>query len=762
MEFFFKRTESASRTFLIGFKLKDTDSYSGPKIFLKCWTQNTPNYEALDYEVRVYEQIYRDIFSEYPYAPFLKYYMHGTCSVEALVERIVKTGDIPDEKNNRLKLIRELKNYASENSLDYDTPLISFIGTFQRKDSTFKEYLQNYGNTNKKEDVDLLLFIFAQIIFGLVLLRKNKISHNDLHSSNILIEDKTPYIFDFDRSYSEKIGNNPRCNNLHERNVFDRYPRDYYKLLCYVKRNSDQMFLELYKLLNNDPSEEKNNYSNYIFLKSMYEKESQVRKLDTATGVYKPGGNCWFQKGQLYDENLLLILEKIFKKDLVDLYNLIKNYILNLKASNSEETKRLKEMKKNFEIIESKRNNKEEMKQDIKDGIKKQKESLLQGGYSQVIKLAPNVLLASKSGYISDEKVNKIKKSYNTHIPSKKSNIVDKLEAISKVIDDNMESHPGLKVDKGTSDARILAEQEGKEISSIKFSVPTLPESINKQMREYKEDDSLIFAEQYLKENPLASPTLPVYMNKPSAERKEKSEYSRKLQPLTEMRGYNEGDEPIFTEQYWKENPFELPTLPESMNKQIREYKEDDSLIFAEQYLKENPLASPTLPVYMNKSFGKDDEQPGFKNEYSMDKSFGKDDEQPGFRNEYSMKDENKNRFEFKKYTKNNSMHTKLQNKFSSKNSSGLGKSKFAMVLTENIPQPNLFNRDYSKLSITDDYSSKIQKSNKNMADLFIEAEQMSSPILESDNLSVGKTGLSDSKLEYSYYFDLDLLVVYI
>jgi len=764
MEFFFKKTESASGTFLIGFKLKDSEDREGSQLILKCWTQNIRGYQGVDYEVKVYQQIYQDIFSQYPYAPFSKYYMNGKCKVEQLVERIFQTGDIPDEKNNKIKLLQELTNYASQNGKYDPIPDISFMANFRVQNTTFGNYLAHYGN--KKEELNLLLFIFAQIIFGLVLLKQNKISHNDLHSSNILVNDeKSVFIFDFDRSYSERIGKNPVNYTFHQQNVFDSYPRDFYKLLCYVKRHSNQMFHKLYQIVNFKADRTIDYYYNNLYV--MYEKESPLRDKDPVTDRYRKG-NCWFMDGELYDPaNFLFLARRTFTNNLELLYELLKNYVVNQIPSNFEEKNNIQEMKKIFENIEFKQDRKE-MKQNINSGIEKQKEILLQGGYPQVINLAPDILLASKSGNISDEKVNKFKKSYNSHISlsKKSSSIVDRLNIVSKVIDDIMDSEqPGLKVNnKGSSDhtssklqsmidaliekghdgrhARILAEahleNERKE-SPLKFSIPTLPPSVSSERKESPLKFSIptlppsVSSER--KESPLkfSIPTLPPSV---SSERKEKSEYSTRLQSL----------------------------IDEYLKKGFKEYY---ARIFAEVELegeeKDKALANrlPALIPYMNKS----DEQPGFRNESSIYKSFGKDDEQPGFRNESSIKDGNKNRFEFQKSTKNNSRHTKLRNKFSSKNSSGLGtgKSKFGMVLTENMPQNNLFNRDYSKLSTTDDYSSEMQNSNKNMADLFIEGEQMSSPILESDkNLSLEKTGLSDSKLEYSYYFDLDLLVVYI
>ena len=108
--------------------------------------------------------------------------------------------------------------------------------------------------SDTKKEMYYFCDIFSNIIKGIKNLKLKQIAHNDLHSENIFVQ-KLPdntyntFIYDFDRSYSPTLGNNPLlnndiCKNLCRRTQCNRYDIwfDFFKILYYTLYNIPTKF----------------------------------------------------------------------------------------------------------------------------------------------------------------------------------------------------------------------------------------------------------------------------------------------------------------------------------------------------------------------------------------------------------------------------------------------------------------------------------------------------------------------------------------
>ena len=159
-------------------------------------------------------------------------------------------------------------NYKSESlkaqSLSYgDKKLIDFISanlTFScimtpvimgDNVTTFKGIINNIkknlsSGTNPKIVMSNFCDVFYNVVKGIKNLKERNIAHNDLHFGNIFVQrlsDDTynTFIYDFDRSYSPTLGNNPLLNtdickdlcNSTQCNKYDNW-LDFFKILHYI------------------------------------------------------------------------------------------------------------------------------------------------------------------------------------------------------------------------------------------------------------------------------------------------------------------------------------------------------------------------------------------------------------------------------------------------------------------------------------------------------------------------------------------------
>jgi hypothetical protein len=120
---------------------------------------------------------------------------------------------------------------------------IIIIPNIQNSTSLHKimKYINNnYNLTQHLKYCKTMCLLLKKVFIGIKCLLKNDITHNDLHASNILVQNQNQiyktYIFDFDRAYIKGIDNkllNDYCEDYTQCNKYDEW-LDLLKILCYV------------------------------------------------------------------------------------------------------------------------------------------------------------------------------------------------------------------------------------------------------------------------------------------------------------------------------------------------------------------------------------------------------------------------------------------------------------------------------------------------------------------------------------------------
>ena len=109
--------------------------------------------------------------------------------------------------------------------------------------------------------------IFVNVVKGIKNLKQRQIAHNDLHVGNIFVQrlpDNTynTFIYDFDRSYSPSLGDNPMLNNdickkLCSNGQCNRYNTwlDFFKILHYIFKGTPLNFKKLlFEIITDSPN----------------------------------------------------------------------------------------------------------------------------------------------------------------------------------------------------------------------------------------------------------------------------------------------------------------------------------------------------------------------------------------------------------------------------------------------------------------------------------------------------------------------------
>lgn len=240
--------------------------------------------EGLEYEKKVYYNHIRNIITKAPNAPFLRYLgddnncstvqtladyigadTPGALATLCLAFYVMEAISISPEKYNLLRYRGITVDYTSR------TFYRKYFGIFPVSDSVFNyryNKIINWKigaillpaiNFKKFQDIigtDIQVNTFREVIKGLYIINHLKLTHNDLHTGNVMIEEKTNrvLIYDWDRSYSERLGPNSildsdPCDGLcrsSQCNFFiqDR-PIDLLKILCYITPSRDNFNLLL-------------------------------------------------------------------------------------------------------------------------------------------------------------------------------------------------------------------------------------------------------------------------------------------------------------------------------------------------------------------------------------------------------------------------------------------------------------------------------------------------------------------------------------
>ena len=256
--------DSASPTILI------QGTMQGYKVTLKVWLTgvNRDDFKALDYEKEIYSKVVANINE--PNIPILKSLAHAKDNRTILdlykgfklvnkedkvyllyalylysKNPVIKIPYVNDKKKliQYVKNSLQLKNDEILNFIRLQTFNIIVLPTI---DMVTLSTILKTPNIN----INQLIDIIKQLVYGIHLLYNNGIIHNDLHSKNIMIDTKTlkSYIYDFDRSYVPRLGPNPslskdRCNGGYcsssQCNIYngDGYAIDLYKILFYIFRS---------------------------------------------------------------------------------------------------------------------------------------------------------------------------------------------------------------------------------------------------------------------------------------------------------------------------------------------------------------------------------------------------------------------------------------------------------------------------------------------------------------------------------------------
>jgi hypothetical protein len=286
-------TASPSDTWLLEFhpdtKYDDKPCHYG---FLKWWIEPTTvktSYEvygqltALNYEKRVYSEIIKPIITKGICPNFIKYLGSGTqCSLVNMKNILLDKTKTPTGEllsgdqltynllRNILYIINGLPDRPSINSIDkaptqVNIKMTSQIAQTARCNLLVNDAVQigtksfrNWFQTRKRLNNETLRVIF-QIMCACYAMNLSHMVHNDLHSGNIMVEtfvpsnvtyiiDDKPYtfmniihkasVFDFDRSYVERLGYNDYidkyCHSHNQCNYYESSNKDALKIFGYI------------------------------------------------------------------------------------------------------------------------------------------------------------------------------------------------------------------------------------------------------------------------------------------------------------------------------------------------------------------------------------------------------------------------------------------------------------------------------------------------------------------------------------------------
>ena len=225
--------------------LEKVDKNTLTKKELDIYNDNIYDIIGIKYEAKMYKKIYKLIIDGI--CPnFIPYVGFAECTKDEILK------SIPDKDK------QEFGNNLIFGNKDIDLSVNILITARPENNITLQKFLinDNISNYDKK-------CVILQCLYTLYVLRTEKIRHNDLHFSNILIsihekpvkylfimsKDKrewfyvktryVPLFFDWDMSYNKKLGKNEKIDNYlcaayNICSTEDKY-FDTYTFLCHIK-----------------------------------------------------------------------------------------------------------------------------------------------------------------------------------------------------------------------------------------------------------------------------------------------------------------------------------------------------------------------------------------------------------------------------------------------------------------------------------------------------------------------------------------------
>jgi len=324
-----KTGSSPTDAWIITFKnnVYDKNKNKIEKAFLKIHTNisffenNDTNDEYLKYAVQglIYEtKIYRNIVTplvDYDICPnFIRSIGSGTmCSYDNLYHMLYGKYYKDNKKVSPDKIKKKLKRTIVNNILSYDLSNITFdeSSKYQNIEDKYNfdelefdinltetyENVNNFHDILRKPDIQErnIYNILFQIFVACYSMSLSKMTHNDLHSGNIMVRtlskpktlvyliNKRKYvlkvkyfvhIYDFDRSYVKRLGDNESLNmyDIYSQNNEVVENKDMMKILCSVYKYTQ----------------------NKSYLRNLSNDEKRINRL---IKIYEEGCNFQIEKG---------------------------------------------------------------------------------------------------------------------------------------------------------------------------------------------------------------------------------------------------------------------------------------------------------------------------------------------------------------------------------------------------------------------------------------------------------------------------------
>jgi len=336
---------SASASLIILINVPVADSKECPRkvsgnsipVALKVWCKarsedNRPATLAekcLEYEKKVYVKYIKNLLSVDPTLPFLAYLGDDNdCStVDSLSKFIGAAGNIEAETTlcTAFYVMDSMSQYEIETSAKYQSR--SFYEEYFEEYPDFTEDFVTKMDTGqiKKWKIgavllpmkkykpfadiigtDIQVEVFRQIVKGLAIISNLKLTHNDLHTKNIMVEDSQALIYDWDRAYAVGLGDNPflddqlcafpcdhsQCNLY----IKDR-PIDLIKVLAYAANETDV----LYDLLSNGLKLKNYKidgeiFSRFYYIQQGFASTNVFLQKDGCSALYDPGSSVKLER----------------------------------------------------------------------------------------------------------------------------------------------------------------------------------------------------------------------------------------------------------------------------------------------------------------------------------------------------------------------------------------------------------------------------------------------------------------------------------
>lgn len=289
-------TSSSTDKWIISFKNTDTGGflkiflnycivgYDNPQpcMYMPCLDENLCQYNTLStlslrYELNIYKKVIDPILNFNISPNFIKPISNGYCDFKTLLDILISSGMSVGEANKKLKRnisnilshakYKSTKKKSSTGKIDlkqFKFGIIMNEAINPKNTITLSQLLMKWKNITKH--MPSFMGILFQVFCACKVMSLSKLVHNDLHLGNIYVKklnkpeiityifsnefgDVVKYtllnqmykifIYDFDRSWCERLGKNlfieNKCKKVSQCNFFIEN-KDIIKVLCYITK----------------------------------------------------------------------------------------------------------------------------------------------------------------------------------------------------------------------------------------------------------------------------------------------------------------------------------------------------------------------------------------------------------------------------------------------------------------------------------------------------------------------------------------------